>query len=170
MTNWWHCSYFSRRGWSGFVKVLCILCHRGIQLIMAYSLARLLSLQQIRVEGGMFLFLCFFTFIPVPLSSLSFSFISSTLSSISFLPFSRRPHKMTHNHWCVIKTPTQSIIIFLENMLWHFMQMVSKGRQFAWSVKSHFPIFKWYFRIFPRKYDLTFHAICLPLETICMKC
>ena len=39
---------------------------------------------------------CFFTFIPVPLASLSLSFISSTISSISFLPFSGRQHKMTH--------------------------------------------------------------------------
>ena len=45
-------------------------------------------------RGGMFLFLLFFfTFIPVPLSSLPFSFISS---SISFLPFSGRQHKRTY--------------------------------------------------------------------------
>ena len=48
-----------------------------------------------RVEGECFYFFCFFTFIPVPLSSLSFSFIS-TISSVSFLPFSWRQHKMTH--------------------------------------------------------------------------
>ena len=29
---------------------------------------------------------CFFTFIPIPLSSLSPSYISSTISSVSFLP------------------------------------------------------------------------------------
>ena len=44
---------------------------------------------------GMFYFCCFFTFISVPLSSLSLSFISSTISSISFLLFSGRRHKMT---------------------------------------------------------------------------
>ena len=38
----------------------------------------------------------FFTLIPVPLSSWFLSFISSTIASISFLPFSRRRHKMTH--------------------------------------------------------------------------
>ena len=43
----------------------------------------LLSFDAGKGRGGMFLF-CFFTFIPVPLSSLSLSFISST---ISFLPF-----------------------------------------------------------------------------------
>ena len=45
----------------------------------------------------------FFTFIPVPLSSLSVSFISSTISSVSFLPFSGRQHKMTHKGWHVVK-------------------------------------------------------------------
>ena len=35
-------------------------------------------------RGGMFYFICFFTFIPVPLSSMSLSFIFSTISSISF--------------------------------------------------------------------------------------
>ena len=29
------------RGWSGGAKVSCILRHRGIQLILVYSLARL---------------------------------------------------------------------------------------------------------------------------------
>ena len=38
-----------------------------------------------------------------PLSSLSLSYISSTISSISFLSFSRRWHKMTHKGWRVVK-------------------------------------------------------------------
>ena len=54
---------------------------------------------EVKVEGEWFYFFCFFTFIPVPLSSLSLSFISSTISSISFLPFSGRRHKMTHKDW-----------------------------------------------------------------------
>ena len=41
-------------------------------------------------RGGELAFFCFFTFIPVPLSSLSFFVISSTLTSVSFLPFSGR--------------------------------------------------------------------------------
>ena len=89
-------------GWSGGAKVLCILHHRGVQLILAYSWARPAILVVGKVRGGMFLF-CFFTFIPVPLSSLSLSFISSTLSSISFLPFSGRRHKMTLKGWRVVK-------------------------------------------------------------------
>ena len=47
-------------------------------------------------RGGMLYFFCFFTFILVRLFYLSLSFISSTISSISFLPFSGRRHKMTH--------------------------------------------------------------------------
>ena len=46
--------------------VLCILCHWGVQLILAYSWARpaILVAGKVRGGGGMFLF-CFFTFIPV---------------------------------------------------------------------------------------------------------
>ena len=81
-------------GWWGVAKVLCVLRHWGIQLILAYSWARPAVLVAGKGIGGMFLFLLgFFTFIPVPLSSLSFSFISS---SISFLSLCGRRHKMTH--------------------------------------------------------------------------
>ena len=76
-------------------KVSCILCHRGVQLILAYSWARPVLLVAGNGRGGMFLF-CFFTFIPVSLSSLSLFFISSTISPISFLPFSGRQHKVIH--------------------------------------------------------------------------
>ena len=55
------------------------------------------------IKGECFYFFCFFTFIPVPVSSLSLSFISSTISSISLLPFSGRWHKMTHKTWRVVK-------------------------------------------------------------------
>ena len=42
----------------------------------------LLSLQQVRVEGECFYFFCFLTFIHFPLSPLSLSFISLTISSL----------------------------------------------------------------------------------------
>ena len=45
-------------------------------------------------KGGMLFLL--FTFFNFPLSSLSLSFVSSTISSVSFLPFSGRQHKLTH--------------------------------------------------------------------------
>ena len=69
----------------------------------------LLSLQQVRAVGEYCYFFC--TFIPVPLSCLFLSFISSTFSSISLLPFSGRRHKMTHKGWRVVKPQhNQSII------------------------------------------------------------
>ena len=42
------------------------------------------------VEEGCSYFFCFVTFFYFPLSPLSLSFISSTISSISFLPFCGR--------------------------------------------------------------------------------
>ena len=93
--GWW---------WSGVAKMSCILHHRGVQLILAYSCTRLAILVASNGKGECFHFLCFFPFIPVPLSSLSLSFMSSTISSISFLPFSERRDKITHKVWLVVKS------------------------------------------------------------------
>ena len=71
-----------------------------------FSLTFLLCLYQVRVFGEWFYFFYFFTFSPVPLSSQSFSFISSTMSSISFFPLSWRRDKMTHKGWRIVKSPT----------------------------------------------------------------
>ena len=49
-------------GWSGGAKVSCILCHRGVQLILAYSWARPAILVVGKGRGGMFLFLLFLPF------------------------------------------------------------------------------------------------------------
>ena len=68
-------------------------------------------------SDGCFYFFCFFTFIPVPLSTLSLSFISSTISSVSFLPFSGRWHKMTHKGWCVIKPQHNQKQVWTESIL-----------------------------------------------------
>ena len=78
----------------------------------------LLSLQQVRVEGGCCYFFCSFTLFHFPLSSLSLSFISSTISSVSFLPFSGRWHKMTHKEWRVVKLPqhNQSVKFLMEKL------------------------------------------------------
>ena len=60
-------------GWSGGAKVSCFLCHWGVQLILAYSLARPAILVAGKGRGGMFLFLLFLhfhscsCFFPVPL-------------------------------------------------------------------------------------------------------
>ena len=67
------------RGWSGGAKVLCILHHRGVQLILAYSWARPAILVVGKGRGGMFLFLLFLhfhscsSFFPVPLFYLLYS-------------------------------------------------------------------------------------------------
>ena len=89
-------------GWSGGAKVLCILHHWDVQLILAYSWARPAILVVGKGRGGMFLFLLFLhfhscsSFFPVPLFHLLYS-------SISFLPFSGRRHKMTLKGWRVVK-------------------------------------------------------------------
>ena len=63
-------------------KVSCILRHRGVKLILAYSLARLAILVAGKGRGGMFLFLLFlyfhsFSFLPCPsLSSPLLSLLS----------------------------------------------------------------------------------------------
>ena len=81
-------------GWLDDENVSCTLRHRGAQLILAYSWARPAVLAAGKGRGEMFF--CFITFFHFLLSPLAISFISSTISSISILPFSGRRHKMTH--------------------------------------------------------------------------
>ena len=94
------------RRWLGGAKVSCILRQWGIQLILAYSWARPAIFVAGKDRGGMFLFLLFLhfhscsSFFSVPLSSLS---LSPTSSTISFLPFCGRQHKITHKGWHVDK-------------------------------------------------------------------
>ena len=86
---------FAWMGWSGGAKVSCILCHWGVQLILAYSWARPAILVAGKGRGGMFLFLLFLhihscsSFFPVPVFHLFYYLFS-------FLPLSGRQHKMTH--------------------------------------------------------------------------
>ena len=101
-------------------KVLCILRHQGVQLILAYSWARPAVLAAGMGRGGMFDFFCVFIFIHYLLSPLSLSFISSTTSSISLLPFSGRRHKMTHRGWHVVK-PQHKIKPAIEVTCCHFV-------------------------------------------------
>ena len=63
--------FFWKMGWLCEAKLLCILCHQGIQLILAYSLARPAILVSGKGRGGRFLFLLFlhfhsFSFLPCP--------------------------------------------------------------------------------------------------------
>ena len=89
-------------GWSGCAKVSCSLRHRVVRLRLAYSWARPTILAAGKGRGGRFYFFSFSTFI-FPISSLFFSCISSTISSISPLPFSCKRHKMANKGWRVIK-------------------------------------------------------------------
>ena len=90
-------------GWSGGAKVSCTSGHRGVQLILAYSWARPAILVAGKGRRGMFLFLLFLHFHSCSSFFPVLSFISSTISSISFLPVSGRRHKMTHKGSCVVK-------------------------------------------------------------------
>ena len=74
-------------------KVSCILHHRSVHLVLAYSLVRPAVLVAGKGRGGMF----------SSVSSLSFPFLflpclllSSPTISIAFRLFSGRRHKMTH--------------------------------------------------------------------------
>ena len=78
--------------------VSCILRHRGVQLILAYSWARPAILVAGKGREGMFLFLLFLHF-----HSCSSFFPVLLISTLSFLPFSRRRHKMIHKGWLAVK-------------------------------------------------------------------
>ena len=51
--------YCISEGWSGGATVSCILCHRGVQLILAYIWASPALLVAGKGRGEMFLFLLF---------------------------------------------------------------------------------------------------------------
>ena len=92
-------------GWLGETKVSCILRHRGVQLILAYSWARPAILAAVNGWGGGDVFIASVSSLSfIFLLPLSLSFISSTTSSVSLLRFSGGRHKMTHKGWCVIKS------------------------------------------------------------------
>ena len=69
----------------GRVARRCRVSYITVQLILTYSWARPAIPVTGKVEGECCYFFCFSTFIPVPLSSLSLSFIASTTSSLFFL-------------------------------------------------------------------------------------
>ena len=79
--------------WSSVVKVSCVLRHGGVQLILAYIWARPPILVAGKGRGRMFLFFLFLHFLSC---SYFFPFLSFISSTISFLPFSGRWHKMTY--------------------------------------------------------------------------
>ena len=74
-------------GWGclGEAKELCILYHRGVHLVFAYSWARPAMLAAGKERGGMFLFLLFLHFHSFsfsPLTSVSFPLLHVSLLSL----------------------------------------------------------------------------------------
>ena len=82
------------QGWLGEAKVSYILCHWGIQLILAYSWAKPAVLAAGKVEGECFYFFCSFSFIHFLFSTVS-SRSSPLLSHLSLFSLSLGD-KMTH--------------------------------------------------------------------------
>ena len=139
-------------GWSGGVKMLCILHYLTVQLILAYSWARPAILVAGKGRGGMFLFLLFphfhscSCFFPVP------RFHLLCYLSISFLPFSGRWHEMTHKDRSVVKP--QHVFwekirkIFQSVVCWKFYlayeELISK-----WNINIRFSLFFYHCRWYP---------------------
>ena len=94
-------------GWSGVAKVLCILRHRGVQLILAYSScwARLAILVADKGRGGIFFFL-FLLFLYFHSCS---SFFHVLLFHLFLLPFAGRQHKNDPKADVAFNPGTQSI-------------------------------------------------------------
>ena len=107
-----HCIYPG--GLSGGAKVLCILDHRGVQLILAYSWARPAILVVGKGRGRMFLFLLFLhfhscsSFFPVPLFHLLYSLF------YLFSPFLWETTQNDPQGLTCRQTPTQSKCIYPE--------------------------------------------------------
>ena len=108
-------------GWLGVTKVLCILRHRGVQLILAYSWARPAILVAGKGRGGMFLFLLFLYFYSSTLLSLSLSFISTTIPLNLLSPFlwettQNDPQGLTYHQSIQPALPRSLISVFIVRM------------------------------------------------------
>ena len=100
-----------------------ILHHWGIQLIFAYSWARPAILVAGKGSYWRNVFISSVSslsliFLFTPCSSLSF-----IISSISFLPFSGRWHKMTHKGWRVVKPQHNQSILKLNGCFNHGLKI-----------------------------------------------
>ena len=71
-------------------KVSCILRHWGVQL--SWAMPAIL----VAGKGGGDVFISCVSLLPFLFSFFPVPIICSTISSVSFLPFSGRRHKMTH--------------------------------------------------------------------------
>ena len=107
---------------------------------MAYGWARPVILVAGKGRGGMFLFLLFLHFHSCSSFFLSLSFVSSTVSSISFLPFSGRRHKMTRKGWCVVK-PQHNQKSFCDPLLRLFKPSLFVRKHGRLGAVLNFPIY-----------------------------
>ena len=85
----------------------------------------LLSLQQVRVEGGCCYFFCSFTFFHFPFTSLVLSFISSTISSSLFLSFISSFYLFSPFLWETTQNDSQGMMCHL-NQTQSVNQFLSK--------------------------------------------
>ena len=110
--------------WSGIAKVLCILRHWGVQLILAYSWARLAKLVAGKGRGECFLFLLSLpfhscsSFFPVLLFHLLY-FLFCLFSPFLWETTQNDPQGLT----CHL-TPTQSLIWVCTICKCHFCQIL----------------------------------------------
>ena len=95
----------------------CILRHRGVQLILAFSWTRPAILVADKGRGGCFYFFCFFTFIPVSLSSPLLSLLSPFSLSLG--------DEMNHKGLRVVEPQhNQSLLFFFFFFFFFFVVVV----------------------------------------------
>ena len=132
-----HLSYAQDEGlWSLCTSSVCQhfqeTSSEATEPVLAYSWARPAILVAGKGREVMFLFLLFLyfhscsSFFPVPLFHLFY------ISSVSFLPFSGRRHKMTHKGWRVVKPQHNQYSNFIWSLLWLEERKIAKMVTFHW--------------------------------------
>ena len=107
-------SLYNYLGWLGEAKVSCILRHRSVQLILAYSWARPAIFAAVSVEvgwggGECFYFFCFFTIIHLPSSPVPlFHFLYYLFYSLSLGDDTKWPTRVGLNIFYYIIQVQQS--------------------------------------------------------------
>ena len=130
--------FIALKGMVGWCEDVMYLTSPGHPNELAYSWARPAILVTGKSRGGMFWFLLFlhfhycFSFFPL--------FHLLYYSSISFLPFSGRRHKMTHNGWCVVKPQHNQSIISLKGHYFYNLFIFTRTQGLA---KLSFSLNKW---------------------------
>ena len=103
------------------MKVSCILCHRGVQLILAYWWARPAILVAGKGKGECFYF---FSFFPFPLFHLLYYIF------YLFCPFLWETTQ--NNHWHVVKPQHNQICRTVKDMIWDLLSTNTVKPIFTW--------------------------------------